>query len=61
VIIAQDQARERICPLMTGKKMKEEKDGPVYCVGSDCMLWCWIRQQKETDLGYCGLGGRPDA
>jgi hypothetical protein len=59
VIIAQDQARGKICPLMT--RGRKEEEGPVHCIGRDCMLWCWIRQQKDTDLGYCGLGGKPDA
>jgi hypothetical protein len=63
VIIPQDKAREKICPLMTVMKSMDarEKHGPAYCVGWDCMLWCWVRQKSESDFGYCGLAGRPEA
>jgi len=63
MIIPQDKAREKICPLMTAvrSKSKKEKHEPVYCVGWDCMLWCWVRQKSESDFGYCGLAGKPEA
>ena len=42
------------------------------CIASECMMWRWVKVddcvgdeehqvsfQRMTELGYCGLGGKP--
>lgn len=42
--------------------MTQPPTAPFWCLGSRCMSWRWVRDEKTIDghsLGYCGKAGRP--
>ena len=65
MIVNEEDAGGKICPLMTAMKSVEDRqtDGKAFCEGGLCMLWIWLHAGAEAqgNRGYCGLAGRETA
>lgn len=51
----EDEAKGKWCPYA---RCPDDNT----CVGSDCMMWRWVKAGSEVwlgEVGYCGLGGKP--
>lgn len=51
VCSAEDAERLKVCPLFSTER------GTASCQTESCMMWRWF--DKENNLGYCGLAGKP--
>jgi hypothetical protein len=66
----EEEAKTKWCPLAQ-IALHEACATIQTCAGSNCMLWRWtgkcetglpltrISVHGPTELGYCGLGGKP--
>ncbi len=54
--LPQNEAKFKNCPFLTSPDGKFR-----FCQGSQCMMWCFQHpgEHGDTDLGYCGLAGKP--
>ncbi|MBU1002219.1 MAG: hypothetical protein KKE73_06820 [Proteobacteria bacterium] len=58
MMLPQDEARLKFCPLL-----KTSDDKFRMCQGTQCMMWRYkdTAQAGAGDVGYCGLAGKPAA
>lgn len=56
MMLPQNEARFKFCPLLVGADGKFRT-----CQGSQCMMWRYkvVDQKGEDDPGYCGMAGKP--
>ncbi|WP_243544245.1 hypothetical protein [Pseudodesulfovibrio tunisiensis] len=49
---AESDAKFKYCPLL-----KTGDDKMKMCQTTMCMMWRWL--DREREVGYCGLAGKP--
>ena len=61
MIVDENEAKTKICKriLVWERKGYSELSGkyvevPLYCIGSKCMKWDWIKDEKGNFCGRCG-------
>ena len=72
MLIQEDNAIMKWCPMrrVSNKEVGEGYNSTYvgedlldtevcWCIGADCMMWRWASDLKSTDVGYCGLAGKP--
>ena len=52
VISRSDAAANKSCPFYASGGTTGGR-----CIDSECMMWRW--HDKEQELGFCGLAGKP--
>ncbi len=65
MLLTEDQARKKWCPMVIADVTARERICPgtnlpgvnaSRCIASDCMMWRW--SSNFESLGFCGLAGR---
>jgi hypothetical protein len=60
MMIREEAAKERVCPLISIANALQEEGTPQpgSCAGKQCMFWRSF--DKPQEIGYCGLAGVPN-
>lgn len=54
MLLPESEAKFKFCPLL-----KTSDDKLKMCMGSQCMMWRWGDNDRQS--GYCGVSGKPVA